>query len=107
MLVAENVTLSERRSRVRCGVMAQEDPAETAVMPPEETTFMPPELLAAWLRELGVPARGGAAAGAAALVDLFVVTLTRRAARLAAAEGDTEVEESHLERVLPQLLLDF
>lgn len=41
------------------------------------------------------------------LLRLFVTEAVQRAAMIAEAEGATKVEATHLERVLPQLLLDF
>lgn len=72
-----------------------------------EERFVAPEALAAVVRSAGAATRGDAAAAAAALVDLFVLELAGRAAKAAAAESDAVVDEAHLERVLPQLLLDF
>ncbi|MFS8005981.1 putative centromere protein X [Helianthus anomalus] len=39
------------------------------------------------------------------LLRLFVIV--QRAATIAEAEGGTNIEATHLERILPQLLLDF
>mmetsp|Transcript_7891 Transcript_7891/g.14991 ORF Transcript_7891/g.14991 Transcript_7891/m.14991 type:complete len:91 (+) Transcript_7891:155-427(+) len=44
---------------------------------------------------------------AAEMVRQFVMEAVGRAAALAETEGDPTVEPSHLERILPQLLLDF
>mmetsp|Transcript_40054 Transcript_40054/g.55654 ORF Transcript_40054/g.55654 Transcript_40054/m.55654 type:complete len:112 (-) Transcript_40054:149-484(-) len=41
------------------------------------------------------------------LLRLFVVEATQRASILAEAEGEIIIDKSHLERILPQLLLDF
>ncbi|CAA6664123.1 unnamed protein product [Spirodela intermedia] len=41
------------------------------------------------------------------LVRIFVTEAIERAAVIAEAEGSTKIEPTHLERVLPQLLLDF
>ncbi|OAE29467.1 hypothetical protein AXG93_1028s1090 [Marchantia polymorpha subsp. ruderalis] len=41
------------------------------------------------------------------LLKLFVSETVQRAAMVAEAEGSTEIDGSHLERILPQLLLDF
>jgi len=38
---------------------------------------------------------------------LFVVEAINRAAKVAEAEGAESIEPSHLEQILPQLLLDF
>ncbi|GMH01210.1 hypothetical protein Nepgr_003049 [Nepenthes gracilis] len=38
---------------------------------------------------------------------LFVAEAIQRSATIAEAEGLTEIEATHLERILPQLLLDF
>eukprot|EP00850_Spirogloea_muscicola_P025213 SM002465S08161 [mRNA] locus=s2465:449:1135:+ [translate_table: standard] len=43
----------------------------------------------------------------AELVRLFLAELVQRAAIVAESEGDSIIEVSHIERVLPQLLLDF
>ena len=48
-----------------------------------------------------------AAAASAELVRLFVAELIHRAAAVAKAEGDDVVDGTHLERVLPQMLLDY
>jgi hypothetical protein len=41
------------------------------------------------------------------LVEAFVRELVGRARELAVLEGDASVQPAHLERILPQLLLDF
>ncbi|WOL14370.1 hypothetical protein Cni_G23150 [Canna indica] len=41
------------------------------------------------------------------LIRLFVVEAVERAAIIAEAEGINKIEPTHLERILPQLLLDF
>ncbi|XP_020111273.1 centromere protein X isoform X1 [Ananas comosus] len=41
------------------------------------------------------------------LLRFFVTEAVQRAAILAEAEGSDKIEATHLERVLPQLLLDF
>ncbi|XP_031478566.1 protein MHF2 homolog isoform X6 [Nymphaea colorata] len=41
------------------------------------------------------------------LLRIFVAEAVQRAAIIAEAEGLEKVEATHLERVLPQLLLDF
>ncbi|XP_076917487.1 protein MHF2 homolog, partial [Bidens hawaiensis] len=41
------------------------------------------------------------------LLRLFVTEAVQRAATIAEAEGGDKIEVTHLERVLPQLLLDF
>ncbi|KAG6555613.1 hypothetical protein Mapa_002848 [Marchantia paleacea] len=41
------------------------------------------------------------------LLKLFLSETVQRAAMVAEAEGSTEIDGSHLERILPQLLLDF
>ena len=41
------------------------------------------------------------------LIRCFVEEAWHRAAAEAAEAGDQEIQEEHLERVLPQLLLDF
>ncbi|KAI7744608.1 hypothetical protein M8C21_005713, partial [Ambrosia artemisiifolia] len=41
------------------------------------------------------------------LLRLFVTEAVQRAATIAEAEGGTKIEATHLERILPQLLLDF
>ncbi|KAH7352096.1 hypothetical protein KP509_19G029700 [Ceratopteris richardii] len=41
------------------------------------------------------------------LLKLFVTETIQRAALIAEAEGLTTIEATHLERILPQLLLDF
>ncbi|GAB2269743.1 FANCM-MHF complex subunit Mhf2 [Dionaea muscipula] len=41
------------------------------------------------------------------LLRLFVTEAIQRAAIIAEAEGLTKIEATHLERILPQLLLDF
>lgn len=37
----------------------------------------------------------------------YVVEAIQRAATIAEAEGSHKIEATHLERILPQLLLDF
>ncbi|XP_027125194.1 protein MHF2 homolog isoform X1 [Coffea eugenioides] len=41
------------------------------------------------------------------LLRLFVTEAVQRAAMIAEAEGASTIEATHLERILPQLLLDF
>lgn len=41
------------------------------------------------------------------LLRLFVVEAVQRAAIVAETEGATQIEVTHFERILPQLLLDF
>ncbi|KAL2482582.1 hypothetical protein Fot_44026 [Forsythia ovata] len=41
------------------------------------------------------------------LLRLFVTEAIQRAATIAEAEGSNKIEATHLERILPQLLLDF
>ncbi|KAJ9567932.1 hypothetical protein OSB04_003898 [Centaurea solstitialis] len=41
------------------------------------------------------------------LLRLFVTEAVQRAATIAEAEGGNKIEATHLERILPQLLLDF
>nr|XP_043607767.1 protein MHF2 homolog [Erigeron canadensis] len=41
------------------------------------------------------------------LLRLFVTEAVQRAATIAEAEGGDKIEATHLERILPQLLLDF
>ncbi|KAL2631731.1 hypothetical protein R1flu_016417 [Riccia fluitans] len=41
------------------------------------------------------------------VLKLFLTETVQRAAMVAEAEGSTQIEGSHLERILPQLLLDF
>ncbi|KAL6882535.1 hypothetical protein ACP4OV_011225 [Aristida adscensionis] len=41
------------------------------------------------------------------LLRIFVTEAVQRSAFVAEAEGSTVIEATHLERVLPQLLLDF
>ncbi|GJZ78145.1 protein MHF2 [Tanacetum coccineum] len=41
------------------------------------------------------------------LLRLFVTEAVQRAATIAEAEGGSKIEATHLERILPQLLLDF
>ncbi|KAF3645909.1 hypothetical protein FXO37_20750 [Capsicum annuum] len=43
----------------------------------------------------------------AELLRSFVAEAIQRAATIAEAEGSTKIEATHLERILPQLLLDF
>ena len=42
-----------------------------------------------------------------AVMDSFLKEVVQRAAAAAVEDGETLVTEVHLERVLPQLLLDF
>ncbi|KAK9726701.1 hypothetical protein RND81_05G231900 [Saponaria officinalis] len=41
------------------------------------------------------------------LLRVFITEAIQRAATVAEAEGLTQIEGTHLERILPQLLLDF
>ncbi|KAK3142273.1 hypothetical protein QOZ80_4BG0344460 [Eleusine coracana subsp. coracana] len=41
------------------------------------------------------------------LLRIFVTEAIQRSAFIAKAEGSTVIEPTHLERILPQLLLDF
>ncbi|KAK1295365.1 hypothetical protein QJS10_CPA16g00340 [Acorus calamus] len=41
------------------------------------------------------------------LIRIFVIEAVQRAAIIAEAEGISKIEATHLERILPQLLLDF
>eukprot|EP00249_Psilotum_nudum_P014719 c24965_g1_i2 orf=17-358(-) len=41
------------------------------------------------------------------LLRVFVTEAVQRAAFVAEAEGATQIEATHIERILPQLLLDF
>ncbi|CAL5372853.1 unnamed protein product [Camellia sinensis] len=41
------------------------------------------------------------------LLRVFVTEAVQRAATIAEAEGVTKIEATHMERILPQLLLDF
>ncbi|XP_057971239.1 protein MHF2 homolog [Malania oleifera] len=41
------------------------------------------------------------------LLRVFVTEAVQRAATIAEAEGVSKIEATHLERILPQLLLDF
>ncbi|KAK8956664.1 hypothetical protein KSP39_PZI000516 [Platanthera zijinensis] len=41
------------------------------------------------------------------LLQIFVTEAVQRAAIIAEAEGNNRIEPTHLERILPQLLLDF
>uniref|UniRef100_A0A7C9DU83 Centromere protein X n=1 Tax=Opuntia streptacantha TaxID=393608 RepID=A0A7C9DU83_OPUST len=41
------------------------------------------------------------------LLRLFITEAIQRAAAIAEAEGINQIEGTHLERILPQLLLDF
>lgn len=44
---------------------------------------------------------------AAAYIELFIEEAVNRCILLAEAEGDESLDLSHVERILPQLLLDF
>ncbi|KNA18670.1 hypothetical protein SOVF_068590 [Spinacia oleracea] len=41
------------------------------------------------------------------LLRIFITEAIQRAAAIAEAEGVSQIEATHLERILPQLLLDF
>uniref|UniRef100_A0A2N9FIG0 Centromere protein X n=1 Tax=Fagus sylvatica TaxID=28930 RepID=A0A2N9FIG0_FAGSY len=41
------------------------------------------------------------------LFRIFITEAVQRAATIAEAEGASKIEATHLERILPQLLLDF
>ncbi|CAB4280655.1 unnamed protein product [Prunus armeniaca] len=52
-------------------------------------------------------ANGNAVKLSCELLRNFVTEAVQRAATIAEAEGVSKIEATHLERVLPQLLLDF
>ncbi|XP_039123317.1 protein MHF2 homolog [Dioscorea cayenensis subsp. rotundata] len=52
-------------------------------------------------------ANAGALKISCELLRLFVTEAVQRAAIIAEAEGTEKIEPTHLERILPQLLLDF
>ncbi|KAL0285805.1 UNVERIFIED_CONTAM: protein MHF2 [Sesamum calycinum] len=75
----------------------------------EENTF-DPELIRAifrlvWERRAAV--NGNALKLSCELLRVFVTEAIQRAATIAEAEGSLKIEATHLERILPQLLLDF
>ncbi|CAL1390555.1 unnamed protein product [Linum trigynum] len=43
----------------------------------------------------------------AELIRIFISEAVQRAAAIAEAEGESKIEATHFERILPQLLLDF
>ncbi|CAN0862312.1 Protein MHF2 homolog [Linum grandiflorum] len=43
----------------------------------------------------------------AELIQIFIAEAVQRASAIAEAEGETKIEATHFERILPQLLLDF
>lgn len=63
--------------------------------------------VAAARREFDTTAKPEALELCAKLVRAFVKEATARACEAARVEGDRAVDGTHLERVLPQLLLDF
>lgn len=63
--------------------------------------------VAAARREFDTTAKPEALELCAKLVRAFVKEATARACEAARMEGDRAVDGTHLERVLPQLLLDF
>ncbi|KAJ7520563.1 hypothetical protein O6H91_19G010700 [Diphasiastrum complanatum] len=58
-------------------------------------------------KQRGTSANAKAVKLSCELLRLFVVEAIQRASFLAEAEGSSQIEATHLERVLPQLLLDF
>lgn len=58
-------------------------------------------------REFDATAKPDALELMATLVEAFVEEATHRACALATLEGARAVDGEHLERVLPQLMLDF
>ncbi|KAG6420900.1 hypothetical protein SASPL_117444 [Salvia splendens] len=52
-------------------------------------------------------ANGNALKLSCELLRVFVAEAIQRAAAIAEAEGSLKIEATHLERILPQLLLDF
>ena len=58
-------------------------------------------------REFDASAKPDAVERAAKLIRAFVEEATRRACAVARIECERAVDASHLERILPQLLLDF
>ena len=58
-------------------------------------------------REFDATAKPEALEVMATLVEAFVEEATHRACALATLEGARAVDGEHLERVLPQLMLDF
>ena len=65
------------------------------------------ELVYAALREVWAADDAADPVAAAKRVRAFVKEATARACEAARVEGDRAVDGTHLERVLPQLLLDF
>jgi centromere protein X len=53
------------------------------------------------------PVKDEAVVASAEVLRIFAQELTARAAETALADGDDTVHGEHLERILPQLLLDF
>ncbi|XP_015882399.1 protein MHF2 homolog [Ziziphus jujuba] len=52
-------------------------------------------------------ANGNALKLSCELLRIFITEAVQRAATIAEAEGVSKIEATHLERILPQLLLDF
>lgn len=53
------------------------------------------------------PVKDEAIVASAEVLRLFAQELTARAAETALTDGDDTIDGGHLERILPQLLLDF
>ena len=53
------------------------------------------------------PVKDEAVVASAEVLRLFAQELTARAAETALTDGDDTIDGGHLERILPQLLLDF
>eukprot|EP00850_Spirogloea_muscicola_P004322 SM000018S03687 [mRNA] locus=s18:794263:794748:+ [translate_table: standard] len=68
--------------------------------------FLKQQCLFTWFSPAS-PASSATLKLSAELVRLFLAELVQRAAIVAETEGDSIIEVSHVERVLPQLLLDF
>jgi hypothetical protein len=97
----------------------EDEPASAA--PPVEEEDAPPEVAArplpirdAVLRDIlasgfshGTKMAPAALPLSSVLIRAFVSEAWHRATAEAEESGDTEIKEEHLEKVLPQLLLDF
>ncbi|KAF8408340.1 hypothetical protein HHK36_007489 [Tetracentron sinense] len=58
-------------------------------------------------RNRPTPANANALKLSCELLQVFITEAVQRAATIAEAEGTSKIEATHLERILPQLLLDF
>jgi len=99
---------SQRRSRKMSSEASSGFPIELILAVFRETWDADDKKAGAFdAREFDPSAKPEALQACAELVEAFVREATARACALAKLEDERAVDGSHLERVLPQLLLDF